>query len=167
MKLEERIKQSKPFRTQAERALVNVMYTSVWLQDRMRDNLSDFEITQQQYNVLRILRGQSPKMISTSDIRDRMIDRAPDTSRIVDRLVAKGFVEKSTCSSDKRRVDVGITKKGLQLLQEVDERSTGMQNLIAALSEEECVTLNTILDKLQESHEVEHSSTHASTEASA
>ncbi len=150
MKLEERIKQTKPFRTQGERLVVNILYTNNWLLERMRTHLADFDITQQQYNVLRILRGQHPNLISTSDIRDRMIDRAPDTSRIVDRLLAKGLVEKSTCPSDKRRVDVRISSKGLELVERIASGLSGIETLGGALSEQECVLLNTLLDKMKD-----------------
>ncbi len=150
MLLEERIKQSKPFRSQAERLVVNIMYSAAWLQEHLREFLADFDITQQQYNVLRILRGQHPQLISTSDIRDRMVDRAPDTSRIVDRLVAKGVVDKSPCSSDKRRVDVCINKKGLDLLANIDLKNSLIDSITKGLNEDDCVELNRLLDRMKD-----------------
>ena len=92
MQLEDRIRQSKPFRSQGEKLVVNIIYTANWILEQLRGHLEVFDVTQQQYNVLRILRGQHPNAISTSDIRDRMIDRAPDASRIVDRLIVKALV---------------------------------------------------------------------------
>lgn len=148
MPLEEKIKQTKPFRSEWERAMVNVMYASMWLNEQFREHLEAFDITQQQYNVLRILRGQSPNAISTSDIRERMIDRAPDTSRIVDRLVAKELVEKHVCEIDKRRVDVRITPKGLALLTDIDNNERKMDSFTRRLTKTEAQQLNSLLDKL-------------------
>ena len=150
MQLEERIKQNRPFRNQGERLAVNILYTANWLLERFKGHLDIFDITQQQYNVLRILRGQHPNAISTSDIKERMIDKAPDTSRIVDRLITKGLVEKAVCGSDKRRVDVCITKKGMKLLQDIDADEMRIENFTKQLSKKECETLNELLDKLKD-----------------
>lgn len=149
MKLEEQIKQTKPFANQWERMVVNVLHTAVWLQSELSGHMERFEVTHQQYNVLRILRGQSPNAISTSDIRDRMIDRASDTSRIVDRLIARGWVEKSVCAGDRRRVDVKITKMGLELLEEIDKDNEALHVIESRLTEKEAKHLNTLLDKLK------------------
>lgn len=149
MILEERIKQSKPFKSHEERLVVNLLYTATWILEQIRTHLEKYEITQQQYNVMRILRGQYPEVISTSDIRDRMVDRAPDTSRIVDRLVLKGYAEKSTCASDKRRVDVKISKKGLKLLEVIDQDNMRIEHFVSKLSSEEARELNRLLDVLK------------------
>lgn len=149
MLLEQRIQQSRPFRSEHERAAVNVLYTATWILEHMRDFLAGYGITQQQYNVLRILRGQYPESISTCDIRNRMIDRAPDASRIVDRMIAKNLVQKTPSVKDKRRIDVTITKNGLALLDAISVAMEGPDNLLRRLSTEECKHLNSLLDTMK------------------
>lgn len=149
MLLEQRIQQSRPFRSEHERAAVNVLYTATWILEHMRDFLAGYGITQQQYNVLRILRGQYPESISTCDIRNRMIDRAPDASRIVDRMIAKNLVQKAPSVKDKRRIDVTITKNGLALLDAISVAMEGPDNLLRRLSTEECKHLNSLLDTMK------------------
>ena len=149
MLLEQRIQQGKPFRSEHERAAVNVLYSATWILEHMKDFLVAYGISQQQYNVLRILRGQYPESISTCDIRDRMIDRAPDASRIVDRLIAKGFAQKSPSQKDKRRIDVTITSAGLDLLLSIENAFDRPDNVLHELSHEDCVQLNRLLDKMK------------------
>lgn len=149
MLLEQRIQQSRPFRSEQERAAVNVLYTATWILEHMRDFLAGYGITQQQYNVLRILRGQYPESISTCDIRNRMIDRAPDASRIVDRMIAKNLVQKAPSVKDKRRIDVTITTNGLALLDAISVAMEGPDNLLRRLSTEECKHLNSLLDTMK------------------
>lgn len=149
MLLEQRIQQSRPFRSEHERAAVNVLYTATWILEHMRDFLAGYGITQQQYNVLRILRGQYPESISTCDIRNRMIDRAPDASRIVDRMIAKNLVQKTPSVKDKRRIDVTITTNGLALLDAISVAMEGPDNLLRRLSTEECKHLNSLLDTMK------------------
>ncbi|CAN5117430.1 MarR family transcriptional regulator [soil metagenome] len=147
MKLEQELKMSK-FKSEWHRAALNIIYTSYWLNDKVRGVLKPYGITAQQYNVLRILRGQHPSPISTSDIRERMLDRMPDTSRIVDRLHNQGLLERKTCKADKRLVDVCITEAGLKLLNEVDDLAgPNIDNNLNALTEDECRTLSELLDK--------------------
>lgn len=149
MKIEEAIRQSTPFRNAKERAAVNLMFTYSWLISRQKEAFGPFGITAQQYNVLRILRGQHPKPISTSDIRDRMLDRMSDVSRIVDRLVKKGLVTRKTCKADKRLVDVLIAPSGLTLLEQIDQREFVTADIMASLSVDEADLLSDLLDKLR------------------
>ena len=149
MGLEEDIKQDKGFQSERHKALVNIMYTESWMRNRMSEILKPFELTGQQYNVLRILRGSSPKPLSTSCIRSRMLDKMSDASRIVDRLFKKGLLERKPCPSDKRLVDVLITQKGLNLVGQIDEPLQEISNLFGTITEEEAATLNQILDKLR------------------
>jgi DNA-binding MarR family transcriptional regulator len=149
MLLEQRIQQTKPFRSEHERAAVNVLYSATWILEHMRDFLAGYDITQQQYNVLRILRGQYPESISTCDIRDRMIDRSSDASRIVDRMIGKGLVQKATSAKDKRRIDVTITSPGLSLLEQIEVAMERPDNLLRGLSSDECLQLNALLDKMK------------------
>jgi DNA-binding MarR family transcriptional regulator len=149
MKLEDEIKQVKPFRSERQRAMVNIMFTSGWADDRFRDFMKPFGLTQQQYNVLRILRGSEPEPLSTSCIRERMIDRMSDASRIVDRLVKKGLVNRVQCPRDRRLVEVRISESGLELLQRIDTQQDQMDGSFGNLIEEELRQLNSLLDKLR------------------
>lgn len=149
MKLEEAIQQKKPFANPRQKMAVNLIFTSNWLLSRQKEFFKGFDVTLQQYNVLRILRGKHPEPISTSDIRGRMLDRMSDVSRIVDRLVKKNLVERKTCKEDKRLVDVLITSAGLNLLTEIDNQWSEMDELMMELDTEEVEALNELLDKLR------------------
>lgn len=149
MKIEEAIKQKRPFRNMHQKAVVNLIYTTNWLTDRLREHLKPFDITVQQYNVLRILRGAS-KPISTSDIRERLLDKMSDTSRMVDRLCQKGLVIRSVCPSDKRLVDVTLSDAGEKLLADLDGMNNELDNILGSLSEEEARQLSDLLDKIRE-----------------
>ncbi|MEO0897635.1 MAG: MarR family transcriptional regulator [Bacteroidota bacterium] len=116
---------------------------------RQKDLFKPYGVTSQQFNVLRILRGSYPEPISTSDIRERMLDKMSDVSRIVDRLVKKNLVSRRTCKSDKRLVDVLITEKGLELLKDMDNVQIMGDQAMSNLSTEEAETLNELLDKLR------------------
>lgn len=149
MGLEEEINQEKGFVDQRHKAVVNIMFTDGWIRGMLNDLLKPHELTNQQYNVLRILRGSSPKPLSTSCIRGRMLDKMSDASRIVDRLVQKGLVVRKTCSADKRLVDVFISKEGLKLLEAIDTQMETFNKKVITITEEEAQTLNVILDKLR------------------
>lgn len=149
MLLEQRIKQNKPFPSENERAAVNILYSANWILEHMRNFLARFGITQQQYNALRILRGKFPESLSTGEIRERMVDRAPDASRIVDRMIAKGLVQKAACTSDKRRIDVTITQAGLDLLETIEQSPDRPSNLVRGLTAEESAQLNALLEKMK------------------
>ena len=105
MTIEEAIKQKKPFPNQHQRAVVNLIFTTNQIREKIKKTLKPFGITLQQYNVLRILRGAG-EPITTSVIRERLLDKMADTSRMVDRLFQKGLVNRAVCPSDKRLVDV-------------------------------------------------------------
>ena len=148
MGIEKDINQSQ-FRSEGHKATVNLIYTCNWLLERVKTFLDPFDLTSQQYNILRILRGaKSP--LSTMQIRSRMLDKMSDTSRIVDRLIIKELVAKNICPRDKRLVDVIITQKGLDLLAEIDQDSNEQDNIFNNLSNEELQQLNALLDKVRE-----------------
>jgi DNA-binding MarR family transcriptional regulator len=149
MKLEEEIKQQKPFRNEAERLTVNILFTAAWLQSFHRDFLKPHDISGPQYNILRILRGQFPKPATINLLKERMLDKMPDVSRLVDRLLIKGFVTRVTCSNDRRAVDIVISATGLTLLQTIDEQWHTADTSLAALSDDEKKQLNLLLDKLR------------------
>ena len=148
MGIEKDIQQTN-FRNEFQKMGINIIYTAHWLNEKMGQILSTEDITQQQYNILRILRG-SDAPLSTLKIRERMLDKMSDTSRIVDRLIVKGLVEKTSCIKDKRLVDITVTKKGLQLLEKLDALNEQIDSILKGVSEKEATTMNQILDKLRE-----------------
>jgi DNA-binding MarR family transcriptional regulator len=140
------------FRSERHKAMINIMFTYGWILERIKMLLEKEDITHQQYNILRILRGSAPTPLSTLQIRERMIDKMSDTSRIVDRLIVKELVEKSTCPKDKRLVDVTITDKGQKLLKKLDAEADNMDQIMDNLTENESETLNLLLDKIRNIH---------------
>ena len=142
--------QQQVFRNEHQKATVNIIFSANWLSEKIKNFLDTEDITPQQYNILRILRGSKEPM-STLQIRERMLDKMSDTSRIEERLQKKGLVEKKTCPADKRLVDVVISKKGLALLEKLDRKNTELDSIVNALSAEEANTLNGLLDKMRES----------------
>lgn len=148
MKLEEAILQSH-FKSEAHKAGINIIYTANWLQNCMQDFLNPFEITHQQYNVLRILKGSYPVSLSTCDIRRRMLDKMSDVSRIVDRLVKQGLVIRKVNTIDKRLVDVSISDAGISLLNKIEKEQNKLEEIMNVLTIQESELLNTILDKLR------------------
>ena len=143
-RIEEEIKQTK-FTSVHQKAVLNLIYTSNWLQTKQKEFFKTFGITGQQFNILRILKGQYPKSISGTDIKGRMLDRNSDVSRLLDRLLAKKLISKHTCPNDKRASDVLITDEGLSLLAEINK--TRKQDHVLSLSEEEAAALSNLLDK--------------------
>lgn len=131
------------------------MFTSAWLSEKIRVFLAGEDLTPQQFNVLRILRGSHPQPLSTLQIRERMLDKMSDTSRIVDRLIKKGWVKKGTCKEDKRLVDVLITDKGLDVLSEIDAKEDLLNKHLNGLSPQEAETLSNLLDKVRDTYKEE------------
>lgn len=148
MGIQQDIKQPK-FRNEWQKATINIIYTNSWLEEKMRDFLGEEDLTSQQFNVLRILRGSVPQPLSTLEIRNRMLDKMSDVSRIVDRLIKKELVEKRVCLKDKRLVDVTISAKGLKLLEKLDVKNDEIDAHVKTITETEAKTLNKILDKLR------------------
>jgi len=148
MGLEKDIKQQQ-FTSENQKLIINLVFTNNWLTEKIRDFLSTADITLQQFNILRILRGSHPQPLSTLTIRERMLDKMSDTSRIVDRLVLKGLVDKKTCPSDKRLVDISITKEGKKVLATIDLKEKEVMAVVANLNQEEMEILNGLLDKMR------------------
>ena len=140
------------FRNEYQKMGINLLYTANWLNENIGKFLDQEEITQQQYNILRILRG-SEVPLSTLQIRERMLDKMSDTSRIVDRLIVKELVAKSTCPADKRLVDITLTEKGSALVEKLDQLNDQIDGLLKGVTENEAKTINEILDKLRSSVE--------------
>ena len=141
--------QQRTFRNEYQKVTVNIIFSANWLTEKIKIFLESEDITSQQYNILRILKG-SKEPLSTLQIRERMLDKMSDTSRIVERLLKKGLVEKKVCATDKRLVDVIISKKGLAILERLDKNNTKLDDIPHALNPEEATLLNKLLDKMRE-----------------
>lgn len=148
MKLEEAIKQ-KMFKTEDERLVINMVYTSGWLNAEQTRYFKQFGISPEQYNVLRILRGQQPNPASVSLIQERMLDKMSNASRLIEKLKQKEFVDRNACPNDRRQVDVVITDKGMKLLAQIDREADLMHAICKSLTQQEKETLNTLLDKFR------------------
>lgn len=146
MKIEEEIKQSS-FYSSHQKALLNLLFTANWVQNKQRDFFEPFGITGQQFNILRILRGQHPRPISGTEIKSRMLDKNSDVSRLLDRLLGKKLVEKTPCTSDRRASDVVITDSGLALLEQMDQKIRQVDAQLLRLTEAEAEALSDLLDR--------------------
>jgi len=152
MGIEQDIQQAR-FGNAYQKATVNLIYTVAWMRDRTKQIFDKEDITSQQFNILRILRGSFPQPLSTLQIRERMLEKMSDTSRIVDRLIAKGLVKKIICKKDKRLVDVIITDAGKKLLERLDKRQEEIDSIIGNLSEKDASLLSSLLDKIRDGRE--------------
>jgi len=145
MKIEEEIKQVK-FKSPYQKAVINLLFTANWLQGHHQHFLKQFGLTLQQFNILRILKGQYPSTISGTEIKSRMLDKNSDVSRLLDRLEVKGLITKTTCPNDKRAADISINTAGLELLKLLDHQQKEIETLLK-LSAEEAEQLSNLLDK--------------------
>ncbi len=148
MRLEDEIQQ-KHFRSPYHKLALNLLYTGSWLQTLNARALKPYGLSPQQYNILRILRGQHPNPATVQLIKERMLDRMSNVSRLVEKLRQKGLVERRTCPSDRRAVDVVITDAGLQLLEALDREEETWLEALRNLTPEEASRLNELLDKLR------------------
>ena len=148
MKLEEEIKQAK-FKDEWQKALLNIMYTGNWLADNFSVISKKYDINDQHYNILRILRGRYPNCTCPGEIKDVLVNKRGDLTRLLDKLVKKQFVDRNVNSENRRMVDIVITQKGLNLLTEMDSEVDQIENLKSKVSEEEAKVLNDILDKVR------------------
>jgi DNA-binding MarR family transcriptional regulator len=146
--IEKDSRQSKDFRNERHKALVNLIYSFNWVKNNLQAIFEREGISMQQYNILRILNG-SDVAISTIDIRERMLDKMSDTSRIVDRMVLKKLVKKKLNKTDKRLVDITITPKGRALLAKLDTYNQEIDSIISSLTLNEAAVLSNLLDKMR------------------
>jgi DNA-binding MarR family transcriptional regulator len=146
MRLEEEIQQ-KEFKNENQKALVNIIYTFNWLDTRFKDFFKTYDLTSQQFNILRILRGQHPKPCTINLLKDRMLDKICDASRIVERLRLKNLLDRTPSPNDRRSVDIIISDKGLKLLELIDNNIDTLYNTMNNLTQEEIKLLNSLLDK--------------------
>jgi DNA-binding MarR family transcriptional regulator len=149
LKLEDEIQQKK-FKSETQKLAINLTYTHNWLNAHYSAMFRCSDITMQQFNVLRILRGQYPNPCSVKLIKERMLDRMSDASRIVDKLKMKDLVDRRECPVDRRSVDILITEKGLELLRSMDSIDDNFKDVFKTLTDEEMKTLNYLLDKLRD-----------------
>jgi len=152
MSIETDIKQKK-FRSPFQKLALNLVYTTKWLEYKQLESFKEHDITPQQYNVLRILRGQQGNPIKVSDITERMLDKSSNTSRLVDKLLAKNLAKRTSCESDRRAVDVVITEEGLDLLKVLDPIIEDWENRFNIISEAEAEQISALLDKLRENED--------------
>lgn len=149
MKIEDAIQQ-KRFKSEFHKAHINILYTAAWFNQQTTKLLKPFNISWQQFNILRILRGMHPHPATVKELAEKMIDKMSNASRLVDKLKLKGLVERNACEQDRRRVDICITDKGLEVL---DQASLFIDAAIdkdmRAISPSEAALLNDMLDKLR------------------
>lgn len=134
------------FKTNKIKALINIKYTSNWLSSKENEFFKPYGISPQQYNILRILRG-AKKRVKVQIVKDRMIERAPNATRLMDKLCDKNLIERERCENDRRVVFVKITTQGLELLSTIDEDKS--PSFLEKLSDEEANTLSKLLDKIR------------------
>lgn len=148
MRIEEAIKQAK-FKNEYQKAAINILYTYSWLNSIHLSIFKRYGISPQQYNILRILRGQYPKPATVNLLIERMLDKNSNASRLVEKLRLKNYIERNICKEDRRAVNVSITQKGLELLKELDSVDDDLQKELKNISVSEAKELNFLLDKLR------------------
>jgi DNA-binding MarR family transcriptional regulator len=149
MRIEEIIKTTFPM-AQEKKALLNVMYTQNVIADQFNELLKPFDLSAEQFNVLRILRGQKGNAVNMCDIQERMIAKTSNTTRLVDKLLLKGLVLREICPENRRKMEITITRKGMELLKQLDPLVEGHEKKFGNnLSEKELAQLNTLLEKFR------------------
>lgn len=148
MKLEEEIKQSK-FKSEYQKLGINIVYTANWLSLLHNQHCKRFDITPEQFNLLRILRGQHPKPATVNLLIERMLNKMSNASRLVEKLRKKDLVDRKESKDDRRACDVIITNKGLALLAEMDKAEAEWNKMMVHITEEEAEKMNNLLDKLR------------------
>jgi len=149
MKIKELLK-TKDTMSPSKKLVLNLIVTANHINDRVQEAIKPFGISSQQFNVLRILRGQKGKPANLSTIQERMVSKMSNTTRLVDKLVEKGFSERIVCPSNRRKIEIRITSKGLQLLKELDPIIENVETIFSEkLNEEEIELLNIKLNELR------------------
>lgn len=150
MRLEDEIKQKK-FNSELNKLLINLIFTGNWIKDLNSQLLKPYGLTTQQYNILRILRGQYPGPASINLLIERMLDKMSNASRLVEKLRLKGYVQRKECKQDRRQADVVITEGGLEVLKKIDKDLIAFEKKFSSVvSEKEAEEANRILDKLRD-----------------
>jgi DNA-binding MarR family transcriptional regulator len=149
VKLEEAIKTTK-FSSQKQKAGLNILYTAWWLKTVITGELKKIGLTNEQFNVLRILKGKHPEQMCVRDIGSRMIEPSSNVPRIIDRLVLKQYVERSTSELDKRETVIRLTKEGLNVLETASKKVDTVMDAAIGLGEQEAVQIHQLLELLRE-----------------
>lgn len=150
MKIEDALKSS--FKSPQQKAIVNIRFTSNFLGHIQNDFMERFDLTMPQFNILRILRGAKGE-INVNTVKERMVEKSPNTTRLMDKLIDKGLIERSRCIEDRRVVYVKITQNGLKLLSEIDKCMDVNSLIETKLSNQEADQLSDLLDKVRQSYE--------------
>jgi DNA-binding MarR family transcriptional regulator len=150
MSIEKDINQQKPFKNNYLKAYVNIMYTASWINKRQSDVIKKFDLSIQQYNILRILKGMNGEPVTVKLLTERMIDKMSNASRLVDKLLAKNYLRRIECSFDRRKVDIYITDEGSKILEQASQAlDTLLDDSNLEISLEEAGQLSELLDKLR------------------
>jgi DNA-binding MarR family transcriptional regulator len=149
MRIEQAINQRK-FKDDYHKIVVNLLYTGNWLRDALGANLKEHGLLPQHYNALRIIKGRHPEPVSAGDIKDVMLDKASDVTRLLDKLEKLEYVQRRLCPHNRRKMDISITPQGLKLLSDVDILMDNFyEDLAERITEEEAATLSDLLDKIR------------------
>lgn len=150
MDVEKRIKTDKPLPLQ-RRTIIHLMLVNNLIGEHMTQALKPFEVSLQQFNVLRILRGQQGKPANLSTLNDRMVSRMSNTTRLVDKLIAKGLADRNTCPENRRKVEIRLTDKGRKALEAMDHAvEAAEQNLMGSFTDGQLQELNALLDHVED-----------------
>jgi DNA-binding MarR family transcriptional regulator len=148
MRIEDEIQQ-KDFKDDHHRLVVNLMFTNNWLNQQFIPFFRQLGLTLQQHNVLSIIRGQHPKPVCFGEIQERMVDRNSNVTRLIDKLIEKGYVTRDICQANRRMIEVRLTPKGKEKLQQIDEQMPSFFERFHNLTQEEAVLASKLLDKLR------------------
>lgn len=150
MKIEKAIKQDR-FIDNYQKVIVNLFYTANWIRDEQAKLMKAYDILPQHYNALRIIRGRYPDPISPGEIKEVLIDKANDLTRLLDKLEKKEWIIRRLCPANRRKMDITMTPNGLKLLQEIDKpMDRYVSEVKKRITDKEAATLSRLLDKLRE-----------------
>lgn len=145
----EKVIKIKKFRNEFEKLAINITYTASWIRSHHIRFFRKFKLSPEQYNVLRILRGQYPDQSNVNLVQDRMIEKMSNASRLIDKLVKKDMVERKECPEDRRQLDVRISARGLDLLDNIDQELEQINRQMFNCDEKEARNLNDILNNIR------------------
>ena len=147
MELEAVIKRT--FNNSQEKAYNNLKYTTNWFENQYKLFFLQFGLTQQQYNIMKVLKTFYPTPCRSNVLTEKLLEKMPDVSRIIERLRIKGYVDRKLKANDRRSVDIVLTNKGMGMLFKIDSEIHRVDNLFSRITESETTTLNLLLDKLR------------------
>lgn len=148
VKLEQVIK-TNSFKSELHKACINLLYSSWWLKTVFSRDLKSLDITQEQFNVMRILKGKHPEKMNVKDIACRMIEQNSNVPRIIDRLEKKEWVTRAQCTNDARHSNIGLSLIGIEILTKANKIVDEVSNTKVNLTEVEALELNTLLEKMR------------------